>query len=89
MTDVQPPAPAAPKRRRRDRARLALAIIVAVVATLFVAKNTRRVTIDWIVTKTDAPLILALGVAVLLGAALGALAVGRRRRGDDAGGRRG
>jgi uncharacterized integral membrane protein len=88
MTDVQPSSPAPARRSRRDRVRLALAIVVAVVATLFVARNTRHVTIDWIVTKTDAPLILALGVAVLLGAALGALAVGRRRRGDDAGRRR-
>jgi uncharacterized integral membrane protein len=88
MTDVQPSSPAPARRSRRDRVRLALAIVVAVVATLFVARNTRHVTIDWIVTKSDAPLILALGIAVLLGAALGALAVRRRRRGDDAGRRR-
>jgi uncharacterized integral membrane protein len=85
MSEVDPASSATPQRKRRDQARLVVAIVVAVVATLFIANNTQRVTIDWVVATTDAPLVLALGIAVLLGAALGALAVRQRRRKGDAG----
>jgi uncharacterized integral membrane protein len=73
---------APPKHRsRRERARLMLAIGFTVVATVFVLSNTQRVTIHWVVGTTDAPLIIALGVALLLGAGLGALAARRGRAG--------
>jgi uncharacterized integral membrane protein len=61
--------------------------VALVAATVFVLSNTQKVRIDWVVTTTETPLIVALAIALLLGALLGSLAVRqrRRRRAADAG----
>jgi uncharacterized integral membrane protein len=81
VADVDDSSAPPQRRSRRERARLALTIGFTVVATVFVVSNTQRVTIHWVGGTTDAPLIIALGVALLLGAALGALAARRGRAG--------
>lgn len=55
------------------------AIVAAVAATAFVLSNTQEVKIHWVLGTSRAPLIIALVVALLLGAALGALASRRGR----------
>lgn len=81
LSDLEGHQPATPGRRsRREQGRLVAGAVAIVAATAFVLSNTQTVRIDWVVTTTETPLILALLVAILLGAALGALAVRQQRR---------
>ena len=81
MSDSEGHQSTTPARRsRRDQLRLAGGAVAIVVATAFVLSNTQKVRIDWVVATTETPLILALLVAILLGAALGILAVRQQRR---------
>jgi uncharacterized integral membrane protein len=56
--------------RKRDQARTAALVILAVVITLFAVLNTREVTVNWIVGKGQAPLIIVIVVSVLVGIVL-------------------
>lgn len=71
------PAP----RRRRVPAKQVFVVAAIAVLALFALLNTQRVKIDWIVTTTHTPLVLALLVAALLGALVGSgLSYARARR---------
>jgi uncharacterized integral membrane protein len=80
VSEIEPTPAALPARRRRDRARTLGAVAVAVVATVFVVSNTQEVKIHWVFGTSRAPLIIALAVALVLGAALGGFAARRVRR---------
>ena len=80
MNHIEPTSAGPPPRRRRDRARTVLAVVAAAAATAFVLSNTQTVRIHWVFGTTNAPLIIALAVAILLGIALGALGARRTRR---------
>ena len=78
MTDRTPA-----KRSRTDQARQVAGIVAAALFVLFAVLNTQSVEIDWIVTTTRTPLIVALIVSAILGAVAGyvlARAWRRRRR---------
>lgn len=76
----EPAAPEIARRGRGERARLAAGAVALVAGTAFTLSNTQKVKIDWIVTTTETPLVIALVAALLLGALLGAAAVRQRRR---------
>jgi uncharacterized integral membrane protein len=79
--------PATPSpRSRRDQARLAVGALAIVAATALTLSNTQKVRIDWVVTTTETPLIVALLVSTLLGALLGIAAVRQRRHRKGGGG---
>jgi uncharacterized integral membrane protein len=80
VNHIEPTPSAPPRRRRRDRARTFAAIVAAVLATAFVLSNTQSVRVHWLAGTTDAPLIIALAGAILLGVALGAFGARRVRR---------
>jgi uncharacterized integral membrane protein len=62
-------------------ARFWLMVIAVVVAFVFVAVNFQKVTIDFVVAETKAPLVIALLIAGLLGFVIG-LALPRFRGRD-------
>jgi uncharacterized integral membrane protein len=75
------PTPGAAPRRERHTGRtigrslaLGLLLFVTVVLVLFVVFNTQTVQISLVFTDVDAPLVLALLIAAVLGAAIGWLA---------------
>jgi uncharacterized integral membrane protein len=48
--------------------------VLAILITLFAAKNTQEPKVDWIVGSGHAPLIIVIVVSLLIGVALGHLA---------------
>jgi uncharacterized integral membrane protein len=78
---AQPP-PAQRRRRLPANPGTIGLIAVAVVVTLFAVLNLNSVKVNFIVVSGHAPLIVVIAVALLLGAAFGALAqrqAGRRK----------
>jgi uncharacterized integral membrane protein len=74
-----------PERRGRSRGeqgRTGALVVLAVLATLFAAKNSKEVTVDWIVGSGKAPLIIVIVISLLAGIVLMRLGerLGRRRR---------
>jgi uncharacterized integral membrane protein len=58
-----------------------LMLVVALIAFIFVAVNFQKVTIDFVIGETKAPLVIALLIAGVLGFVIG-LALPRFRRND-------
>jgi uncharacterized integral membrane protein len=71
-----------PRPKPRNWRNWALGIAV-VLAIIFVAENSQRVSVTFLFVDTTAPLIVALLIAVVLGAVIGYVApvVRRHRRG--------
>ena len=70
-------------RTKRERARTAVLVVLAIVMTLFAAKNTDEIKVDWIVGSGKAPVIIVIVVSVLVGAVLSYFAdrrVGKAKR---------
>ena len=82
MSNVGPTEPSAVAQRpRRERVQQVAGLVAVGLIVAFALLNTQEVKIDWIVTTTHTPLIVALVVAAVLGALVGsALAFVRRRR---------
>jgi uncharacterized integral membrane protein len=71
-----------PRPSRKERGRTVALVVLAILATLFAAKNGKEVRVDWIVGSGSAPLIIVIVVSLLVGIVLALLAehIGRRRR---------
>jgi uncharacterized integral membrane protein len=70
-----------PPKQRNIASKTVAAVAVAILLIAFGLSNRNDVRIDWLVTKTDTPLILVIIVSAVLGGILGALAVrGRTKR---------
>ena len=67
VTPQQPPAQPAPARHTGRTLGLALLLFVTVVLVLFVVFNTQTVDISLVFTDVNAPLVLALLIAAVLG----------------------
>lgn len=65
--------------RRRQTVRLVMIGILVIVAAALALDNLRDVTIGWVIGDADAPLVIVLAVAFLLGLAIGWL-TGRQDR---------
>lgn len=72
----------APRSEGRG-ARFWLIIVLIVIAFIFVAVNFQKVTIDFVVGETQAPLVVALLISGLLGFVIGLALPRFRRRGND------
>jgi uncharacterized integral membrane protein len=72
MSDVQTPGhdEQKPRRSRRERARTATLIALAVVITVFAVLNVKEVKVNWIVGSGNAPLIIVIVIALLVGVLL-------------------
>jgi uncharacterized integral membrane protein len=77
-----PPQVERPSRSRKENARTVALVVLAILATLFAAKNGKEVRVDWIVGSGRAPLIIVIVVSLLAGIVLTLLAerLGRRRK---------
>jgi len=65
--------------RRRQTVRLMMIAALVVIAAALALDNLQDVTIGWVVSDTDAPLVVVLVVVFLLGLAIGWLS-GRQDR---------
>ena len=65
--------------RRRQTVRLMMIAALVVIATALALDNLQDVTIGWVVSDTDAPLVVVLVVVFLLGLSIGWLS-GRQDR---------
>jgi uncharacterized integral membrane protein len=72
MSDVQTPGEHEhkPRRGRREQARTAALIGLAVVITVFAVLNLKEVKVNWIVGSGNAPLIIVIVIALLVGVVL-------------------
>jgi uncharacterized integral membrane protein len=72
MSEVQTPGKdeQEPRRSRRERARTATLIVLAVVITVFAVLNVKEVKVNWIVGSGNAPLIIVIVIALLVGVVL-------------------
>jgi uncharacterized integral membrane protein len=71
------------RRSRKETTRTVALIVIAILATLFAAKNGKEVRVDWIVGSGKAPLIIVIVVSLLAGiiaANLGGRIARRRKR---------
>jgi uncharacterized integral membrane protein len=77
-----PPQAERPPRSRKENTRTVALVVLAILATLFAAKNGKEVRVDWIVGSGNAPLIIVIVVSLLAGIVLTLLAerLGRRRK---------
>jgi uncharacterized integral membrane protein len=64
-----------PPKQRNIASKTIAAVAVAILLIAFGLSNRHDVRIDWLVTTTNASLILVIIVSAVLGAILGALAV--------------
>jgi uncharacterized integral membrane protein len=69
-----------PARGRRVSASLVAGVVLAVLLVVFIFENTARTRIRFIVPEAEAPLWVALFIAVLFGAVIGALFTLHRQR---------
>jgi uncharacterized integral membrane protein len=72
MPDVQTPGQDEPKARRsrREQARTATLVVLAVVIAVFAVLNVKEVKVNWIVGSGNAPLIIVIAIALLVGIVL-------------------
>jgi uncharacterized integral membrane protein len=68
------------KRSRREQARLAVSFALGALAVLFAVLNLDEVQVNWVIGTWDTPLIVAIAVSLLIGAAIGWAASRRRIR---------
>jgi uncharacterized integral membrane protein len=78
MSRSGPIEPAAGSARGKPSARTITAIVLVVLIVLFAVANSQSVTIHWIVTTTQTPMIVVIAGCGLIGFAAGWL-VARRR----------
>jgi uncharacterized integral membrane protein len=71
--------PTRPRGQERNW-KLWAAVVAAIVLIVFVIQNSQEVTVDFLFTTTETPLIFALAIAGVLGALVGWLAPRVRRR---------
>ena len=71
-----------PRPSRKERGRTVALVVLAILATLFAAKNGKEVRVDWIVGSGKAPLIIVIVVSLLAGIVLSYFAdrLARKRR---------
>jgi uncharacterized integral membrane protein len=71
-----------PRRSRKETSRTVALLVLAVLATLFAAKNGKEVRVDWVIGSGRAPLIIVIVISLLAGIVLMRLAerLGRRRK---------
>jgi uncharacterized integral membrane protein len=77
---TEPDQPVAPRKERALASKTVAALAVAALLVAFGVANNNEVKVDWLIFSTSTSLILVIGVAALLGALIGALAVRHRRR---------
>ena len=75
-----PPQPVARRQSKRRQIELGLGGAATAIAIVFGIVNAGDVTVDWIVTSSQTPLIIVIAVSFLLGAVAGVL-LARRRAG--------
>jgi uncharacterized integral membrane protein len=87
MADSQPPASqtssTSPQKTigtGRDRARLTAAAILGGLLAIFAVLNLGDVSVNWIVTSGQTPLIVVIAIAFVLGIAVDRLLLVRARR---------
>ena len=62
---------------RRDQAKLVVAGVLGALIAVFAVLNFDEVSVNWLVTTAQTPLILVIAVSFLFGAVIGALAFRR------------
>jgi uncharacterized integral membrane protein len=72
MSDVQTPGQHEPqaRRSRREQARTGALVVLAVVIAVFAVLNVKEVKVNWIVGSGQAPLIIVIAIALLVGIVL-------------------
>ena len=68
------------RRRQAELGRLVLVAVVVGLAVAFVVLNTQQVSVDWIVTTTNTPLIVVILLSLAVGGIFVAAVLGVRRR---------
>jgi uncharacterized integral membrane protein len=68
------------RRRRAELVRLVLVAVAVGLAVAFVILNTQQVSVDWIVTTTQTPLIVVILLSLAVGGIFVAAVLGVRRR---------
>ncbi len=79
MSDVNETTSAAPARERRFGPRQILGLVILVLLVVFVAVNTQKVKVHFLVTTVHAPLYQVLAAMALVGALIVLLVQFRRR----------
>lgn len=64
--------------RRSQTVRVILVVALLLLIALFAATNSHTVGIDWVVTETQAPMVLVIGLSAGVGFLIGALVASRR-----------
>lgn len=79
MTDVNETAGTAPAKQRRFGPRQILGLVILVLLVVFVAANTQKVKVHFLVTTVHAPLYQVLAAMAVVGALIMLLVQFRRR----------
>ncbi len=79
MSDVNESSSTAPAKERRFGPRQILALIILVLLVVFVAANTQKVKVHFLVTTVNAPLYQVLAAMAVVGALIVLLVQFRRR----------
>jgi uncharacterized integral membrane protein len=66
--------------RRESRTRLYVGLVALLLAIIFIVQNSQKVTVDFIFSETETPLIFALLLATVLGVIIGLVLPRFRRR---------
>lgn len=80
MSDVNETTSTAPAKERRFGPRQILGLIILVLLVVFVAANTQKVKVHFLVTSVHAPLYQVLAAMAVVGALIVLLGQLRRRR---------
>jgi uncharacterized integral membrane protein len=78
MTPSGPIEPASRSARNKPSPRMITAVVLLVLIVLFAVANSQTVTIHWIVTTTQTPMIVVIAGCGLVGFAVGYLFARRR-----------
>ena len=66
--------------QRESRTRLYVGLVALLLAIIFIVQNSQKVTVDFIFSETETPLIFALLLATVLGVIIGLVLPRFRRR---------
>lgn len=66
--------------RRESRTKLYVGLVALLLAIIFIVQNSQKVTVDFIFSETETPLIFALLLATVLGVIIGLVLPRFRRR---------